>query len=204
MSDSRHIVILAGPNGAGKSTAQPFLIPPSMAFVNADNIARELRNVGGSSGTATDLAAGRLLLKRLEELVLARQDFCTETNLANRSLAQKIPQWQDVGYRVSVYYLWIPSPDLAVARVAQRVMTGGHNIPEATIRRRYYLGLQNFYEVYAPLADRWRLYDSSGKGKPRLIEWGARRIVDRSLWKKIREIAFSTGAKNAYTRTDSE
>jgi predicted ABC-type ATPase len=64
MSDRPHVLILAGPNGAGKSTAQPFLVPPSMAFVNADNIARDLRNTGSSTGAATDIAAGRLLLRR--------------------------------------------------------------------------------------------------------------------------------------------
>src|SRR5205085_1874502 len=125
------IAVLDYTNGAGKSTAHPFLVPPSMAFVNADNIARDLRTAGTAEGTAADIAAGRLLLRRLEELVKDRTDFCTESNLANKSLALRIPQWQATGYRVGLYYLWLPDPDYAVARVASRVMKGGHNVPEA-------------------------------------------------------------------------
>jgi predicted ABC-type ATPase len=118
-----------------------------------------------------------------------------ETNLANNSFAQRIPKWRELGYRISVYYLWIPSPDLAVARVAQRVLSGGHDIPESTIRRRYYRGLSNFFQVYAPLANRWHLYDSSTPGKPRLIESGVRKVSDFTLWEQIREIAFNEAGK---------
>ncbi|MDX1934002.1 MAG: zeta toxin family protein [Capsulimonadales bacterium] len=200
-SDRPSILILAGPNGAGKSTVQPFLVPSTMAFVNADNIARDLRSAGASKGVATDIAAGRLLIRDMDRLTALRESFCVETNLANSALAQRITTWRAVGYRVTVYYLWIPSPDLAVARVAQRVASGGHDIPEGTIRRRYYLGLRNFFEVYMPIADRWRLYDSSGSGEPQLIEWGTRRIVDDALWRNVRAIAFTKGATDDSTGT---
>ncbi len=71
MSDRPQVLILAGPNGAGKSTAQPFLVPSTMAFVNADNIARELRNAGSADSPTTDLAAGRLLIREMERLLVA-------------------------------------------------------------------------------------------------------------------------------------
>lgn len=192
---SPRIIILAGPNGAGKSTAQKLLVPAIIPFVNADEIARNLREQGQAIGTSADIAAGRLLLKRLDELETQIQSFAVETNLANKTLAQRIPRWQAVGYKVAVYYLSVPSPEFAIARVAYRVLSGGHNIPEATIRRRYYLGVRNFFEVYAPIADRWRLYDSSGIEGPRLIERGIRQVHNREDWERIRKIAFSEEEK---------
>lgn len=127
MSSPPQAIILAGPNGAGKSTARPRLIPPGINFVNADDIARELIESGQASAQGADIAAGRQLIVRLNALEEAQADFAVETNLANRSLAQRIPRWQKEGYRVAVYYLWVSSPDLAVARVAERVRMGGHN-----------------------------------------------------------------------------
>jgi predicted ABC-type ATPase len=193
--ESPRIVILAGPNGAGKSTSQKQLIPPFIPFVNADDIARELREQGQSSGTSADIAAGRLLLKRLDELETQLESFAVETNLANKTLAQRIPRWQKAGYKVAVYYLSVPNPEFAVARVAYRVLSGGHDIPEATIRRRYYLGLRNFFDVYAPIADRWRLYDSSHVEGPQLVERGVRQVRNREDWERIRAIAFSAEGK---------
>lgn len=178
-------VILAGPNGAGKSTAQKQLIAPEIPFVNADNIARTLRESGEKEGPAADVAAGRLLLSELDRLVAARSDFATETNLANQTLAKRIPNWQDAGYRVTLIYLWVPSPDFSVARVAQRVRSGGHHVPEETIRRRYYLGLKRFFGTYQAIVDDWQLYDSSQPGNPTLIA----RVDDRIKWAKVIELA---------------
>lgn len=188
---NRTAIILAGPNGAGKSTAKQVLIAPTMAFVNADEIARSLRDAGGAEGLSTDIAAGRLLLSRLDELVSQGEDFATETNLANKSLLLRIPRWQEAGYKVALFYLWVPSPDFAINRVKQRVLAGGHDVPQETIRRRYYVGLENFFNVYSPVVDRWRLYDTSGPGTPVLIERGIRQVRNRTLWLQIRQIKAS-------------
>ena len=141
------IVILAGPNGAGKSTLATRLVPPGVPFLNADNIARTLAPAPGQNA---DLAAGRLLLARIDEAVQAKTSFALETNLANRTLATRIPRWQEAGYTVSLVFVWLPSVDLAVERVAARVRTGGHHIPEATIRRRYKAGLRAFSSCGRP------------------------------------------------------
>ena len=88
------IVILAGPNGAGKSTLAARFIPPGVPFLNADNIARTLAPAPGQNA---DLAAGRLLLARIDESVQAKISFALETNLANHTLASRIPRWQEGG-----------------------------------------------------------------------------------------------------------
>lgn len=72
-----------------------------------------------------------------------------------------IPVWRDSGYTVELVFLSLPDVEMAIERVAIRVMQGGHNIPEEVIRRRYAHGIQNF-ERYKMLVDSWQLYDNSG------------------------------------------
>jgi predicted ABC-type ATPase len=176
------IVILAGPNGAGKTTLAARFVPPGVPFLNADNIARSLTPAPGQNA---DIAAGRLLLARIDEAVAAKTSFALETNLANHTLATRIPRWQQAGYTVSLVFVWIPSADLAVQRVAARVASGGHHIPDATIRRRYKAGLRAFFEVYHLLVDRWRLYDNSDPAGAVLVAQG--RVKQLQTWNRIRE-----------------
>lgn len=123
--------------------------------------------------------------------MLARQQvsFAFETTLASRSLAPWLRMLVGNVYRLHVVFLWLPSADLAVERVASRVRLGGHNVPEDTIRRRYSRGLRNFFQLYRPLASSWRMYDNSSRGRPRRIASGshvrATRIVDRQAWERI-------------------
>ncbi|RYG70979.1 hypothetical protein EON77_13300, partial [bacterium] len=149
-------VIIAGPNGSGKSTAATRLLPAGMPFVNADNIAQELT---GQRGTSADINAGRILLERVGRLESEGQDFAFETTLATKTLSARVEGWRERGYRVHLLFVWLPSDDLSVLRVQGRVRDGGHDVPEATIRRRYRAGLQNFFGLYLPRVDTWRIYD---------------------------------------------
>jgi predicted ABC-type ATPase len=90
-----------------------------------------------------------------------------------------------------VLFLWLESADLAVTRVAARVRLGGHDVPDATVRRRYGRGLRNFFELYRPLADSWQVFDNSHARRPRLIAsgrgGGVQRVVNSSIWRRIAE-----------------
>jgi predicted ABC-type ATPase len=92
------------------------------------------------------------------------------------------------GYRVHIVYLWLPSVELAIERVARRVRSGGHDIPEDSIRRRYESGLKNLFQLYFPIADSWHVYDASGTA-PILVAFGDKlegvTIVDELKWKLI-------------------
>jgi predicted ABC-type ATPase len=94
------------------------------------------------------------------------------------------------GYAFHLVFLWLPNAELALARVRERVLLGGHDVPEATIRRRYARGLINFFALYQPVATTWRLYDNS-RARPRLVARGdgtGRRVVsDAGLWAQIAE-----------------
>lgn len=142
------IVIIGGPNGAGKTTASQFLVPQNLKigeFVNADEIARGLSPFRPEH---TALLAGRLMLERMRELIKSRQSFAFETTKAD-------------GWRVTLVYLWLPSPQAALDRVAWRVLEGGHNIPSDVVVRRYWAGLSNMRRLYLPLADVAVIYDNS-------------------------------------------
>lgn len=103
------------------------------------------------------------MLERLHELAERRESFAFETTLAARTYASWLKSLRDSGYYVRMVYMWLPKPDLNVARVALRVRTGGHDVPEATIRQRYLRSLQNFVNLYRPIVDEWQLYDNSPK-----------------------------------------
>ncbi len=169
MNDKR-ILIIAGPNGAGKTTfAQEFLIGEAGCpiFVNADLIA------AGISPFSPELAAvraGRIMLEQIHEHVRKGESFAFETTLSGRIYMRLIPRWQAQGYVIKLFFLQLPSPEMAIARVRQRVAAGGHNVPEDVIRRRFDAGLRNFNHMYKPLVDEWVLYDNSGDEPVRLGE----------------------------------
>lgn len=183
------IVMLAGPNGAGKSTtAQEFLQGALRVdeFVNADVIAQGL---SAFQPQRAALEAGRIMLRRLKELAQQRSSFAFESTLASRSFAPWIDDLRGQGYEFALLFLWLPSADHAVARVAERVRSGGHDVPEEVVRRRYFAGLRNFFELYQPLTKVWRFYDNS-LSEPRLIASGRGRIesvaAGRDTWLAIR------------------
>lgn len=173
MGLQRKVFIIAGPNGAGKTTFAREFLPQEAAcpvFVNADLIA------AGLAPFAPDTAAvqaGRLMLVELERHFRADESFAFETTLSGRGYLRHVQRWQQAGYRVELIFLQLNHADEAVARVQQRVLQGGHDIPEATIRRRFAAGLSNFHAHYAPAVDAWALYDNAGAA-PKLLDWSER------------------------------
>ena len=184
-----HLIVIAGPNGAGKSTTAPSLLKGTLKvteFVNADIIAQGL---SGFQPEGAVFHAGRVMLERIHYLAKKRIDFAFETTLASRTFALWITDLRKTGYDFHLVFLWLPNEECAIARVAERVRMGGHNVPEETIRRRYHTGLKNFFRLYKPLADFWRVYDNSEPAGPRLIASGSRsesdNIKDIAIWNMI-------------------
>jgi predicted ABC-type ATPase len=185
-----HVIVMAGPNGAGKSTTAPMLLKGTLGvteFVNADVIAQGLSAFQPESAA---FHAGRVMLERLHFLAKERVDFAFETTLASRSFAPWIAKLKQSGYTFHLVFLWLPSADFAVARVAERVRMGGHDVPEETIRRRYTKGIENFFRLYRPLSVTWRLYDNSEPSWPRIVADGRgdanETIYDPKTWSLIR------------------
>ena len=168
---SKKIIIIAGPNGAGKTTfARSFLPQEAQCprFINADLIAAGLAPFAPETAA---IKAARLMLEEIATCTARGESFAFETTLAGLGYLAHIRAWRANGYRVSLFFLSLPAVEDAIDRVAERVRQGGHNIPEAVIRRRFAAGLRNFDEVYKPVVDDWALYDNLGES-PLLLEWG--------------------------------
>ena len=129
------------------------------------------------------------MLARLRELAGQRVSFAFETTLASRTFAPWLRDLRASGYDIQLVFLWLPSAEFAVEPVADRVRSGGHNVPEETIRRRYLAGLRNFFDLYEPVVSAWRLYDASNL-VPRLIAQGLEtqppKVYDETAWDVIR------------------
>ncbi len=168
---NKRIFIIAGPNGAGKTTFALEFLPREADcpdFINVDLIAAGLSPF--DPGRAA-IRAGRLMLTEIRNRVRDGKSFAFETTLSGHAYSRLIPKWRATGYHVKLIFLNLPTPELAVARVAARVAQGGHDVAESVIRRRFDSGLRNFMELYRPLVDRWEWYDNSGI-TPRLISAG--------------------------------
>lgn len=189
MADPPKVVVIAGPNGAGKSTAAARVLHDALEvqeFVNADVIARGL---SAFKPETVALSAGRIMLQRLRELGSERASFAFETTLASRSFAPWLRSLVASGYSFHLVFVWLPNADFAIARVEDRVRSGGHNVPEETIRRRYSAGLRNFFGLYQPLATSWQMVNNSDAATPWIISEGSGRttqsVFDIPLWKQI-------------------
>lgn len=171
MKRKPRLYIIAGPNGAGKTTfARRFL--PQYAdcreFVNADLIA------GGLSPFSPETVAfraGRLMLQQIRTLGKRRRNFGFETTLSGRTYLSLLRRLKARGYVIHLFFLWIPTVELALARVADRVRRGGHDVAEAVVRRRFDKGLKNLFGEYHAVLDSWILFDNSTEA-PRVIASG--------------------------------
>ena len=165
--DKPEAVVLAGPNGAGKTTVSPKFLAPDIEFVNADIIGAELRRANPDLKGA-DFTAGRIVSARLTALTSQRQSFCFETNLASSGLLGRIQRLATAGYHTNLIFVALPDVETALARVAARVIAGGHHIPEETVRRRFKAGLHYFFTTYRFRVTEWSLWDNSND-KPILV-----------------------------------
>jgi predicted ABC-type ATPase len=156
-----NLYVIAGCNGAGKTTASYSVLPDMLnckEFVNADEIARGLSPFQPEKAA---INAGRIMLTRMHQLITQNVDFGFETTLATKSYIRLIQEAQQKGFFVTLVYLWLNSPQLAIERVKSRVESGGHNIPEDVIFRRYKAGIENLSRLYLPVCDYWVIIDNS-------------------------------------------
>lgn len=144
---AKTLYIIAGCNGAGKTTASITILPEILQceeFVNADEIAKALSPFHPES---VAIAAGKIMLDRIEELLDGEHSFSIETALSTKSYVNLVRKAQSRGFVVQLLFFWLPTPEAAIQRVAKRVSEGGHNIPQEVIIRRYYAGINNLFQV---------------------------------------------------------
>ncbi|MCQ2169067.1 MAG: zeta toxin family protein [Bacteroidales bacterium] len=188
------LYILSGCNGSGKTTASYTLLPELLEcseFVNSDEFAKSLSPFNPSDAS---VSASRYMLMKIRYLLNRRADFSIETTLATRSLVGIIEEARSLGYFVTVLYLWLKTPEMAIKRVADRVAAGGHRIPEDVIRRRYSMGIRYLFDTYIPICDRWVLADNTQSPFVVVAEGNKDgiNIKDEEKYNIIKEIAHPT------------
>lgn len=186
----KNVYIIAGPNGSGKTTfAKKFL--PDYAkcpnFVNADLIAQGLSPF---SPRLAAMKAGRLVLEQIHGLAEKNLDFAFETTLAGKSYLSFLVGLKNKNYSIHLFFLWVPNPELALARIKERVADGGHDVPVADVRRRFHRGIYNLFKFYKPILDSWMLFNNSGTTPTLIAEERERKlsIIDKDLFGRITKI----------------
>ncbi len=111
------------------------------------------------------------MLQMIRERAERGDSFAFETTLAGRNYARSIPRWREAGYRVTLFFLSLPTPEAAIIRVAQRVRQGGRHVDDDVVKRRFFAGKENFEILYKPLVDEWFHYDNAG-AQPVLVDKG--------------------------------
>jgi predicted ABC-type ATPase len=188
--NEKTIYIIAGCNGAGKTTASFTILPDILncrEFVNADEIARGLSPFQPES---VSFEAGRIMLKRISELMKEGKNFAFETTLATKSHKERVEVAQAMGYHVVLLFFWLRNVDLAKERVKTRVLEGGHHIEEMIIERRYDRGIVNLFDLFLPLSNEAMVLDNS-EGLPLLIAEKSQRdssltIINEELFSQLK------------------
>ena len=165
---NKNVYIITGPNGSGKTTfAETFL--PEYAkcnrFINADLIAAGLSPFSPQQAA---IKSGKLVLEQIKEYSKNGIDFGFETTMSGVTYIKYFKMFKEKGYKINIFFLWIPDSQLAVARIKDRVAQGGHNVPVKDIKRRFKRSMENFFKQYRLLADKWILFNNA-ESKPKII-----------------------------------
>lgn len=155
------LLLIGGCNGAGKTTFARRLLPAENIerFLNADELARGLSPL---KPELMAMRAGRLLLEEARRLIEAKMSFGLESTLSGKTYAHLLEEAKEAGFAIVVHFLVVPSPEVSIERVAQRVRKGGHHVPDEDIRRRFRRSVENFLQTYVLLADEWKVWDNEG------------------------------------------
>ena len=188
MPNAPVIYVIGGPNGAGKTTFAREFLPAAkvVEFLNADLLAAGLSPLQPSTMA---VRSARLLLGRWRELLALRRDFAFESTLSGRTYAGMLREARAAGYEVRLCYLWLPNVAMSLSRVRQRVCKGGHDVPEADLRRRFLPSLRNFFSLYLPLVDEALLFNAAGSPPKLIARWQGRTalLIEPEIYDRIQK-----------------
>jgi predicted ABC-type ATPase len=186
-----NLYIISGCNGAGKTTASYTVLPEILnceEFINADEIARGLSPFNPDKAA---IEAGRIMLARINDFLKKKLDFAFETTLASKSFINTINKASKRGYEITLLFFWLDSVELAIERVKTRVAEGGHDIPVKVIKRRYYSGINNLFDLYIPHCNYWMITNNSNPNLELIAEGNYKKITkieNKHIFEKIKKL----------------
>jgi len=192
------LYIISGCNGVGKTTASYTILPKILKckeFVNADEIARGLSPFRPEK---VAIEAGKIMKRRVDELLKEKTNFAIETTLASKTYKNTIFAARENGYNITLIFFWLNSVELAKERVKNRVKEGGNNIDCQVVERRYYAGIKNLFNIYLPIVDIALIYDNSNIQHVFVAEKELEndiQIIDNQIFNKILEKYDNTSKK---------
>ena len=156
------LIVIAGPNGSGKTSTTRLVIKHEWAdqcvYINPDEIAQT------KYGDWNDVNAVRQAVEYCEEwreqLLRDHKDFIFETVLSSDGKVDFLKRAKEEGYFIRMFFICTESPTINAARIANRVMEGGHDVPIQKIISRYQKAVVNAVKVMR-FADRAYFYDNS-------------------------------------------
>jgi len=160
LANKPQLLIVGGPNGSGKTTiAMQYSAAQAIPYIGADAIAASL---DPNAPTSTRVAAGRQFIRSVDETIANGQSCVVESTLSGRSFRNAMLKARQLGFEITIGFVFVDSADVCVARVAERVRKGGHDVPEYDVRRRFHRSINNFWTTYRELADNWVLLYNGG------------------------------------------
>lgn len=170
------LYIIAGANGSGKSTlAEVLLKEKNLAFLNADEIAKE---IAPNAINNVPISAGKEYFKRLAEFFKENLSFAVESTLSGNNITRIINKAESQNYKTILVYSFLQSCTACIKRVKTRVKNGGHDVPEEDIIRRYYKSLVKFWDEYRLQVDDWTLFYNGYDYAPVVVSFGKKDKYD--------------------------
>lgn len=152
----KDLIVVGGPNGAGKTTfVRSYLQLRPLKYLSADDIAA---NLSPANPERVRIEAGREFSRRLRQSIDQGESVLVESTLSGRSLLHAMERARRVGYHVEIIFTFVEAPEICLSRIRERVRSGGHDVPEDDVRRRFYRSLRNFWSIYRQQASLWYLF----------------------------------------------